>query len=133
MVIDTSALVAILRNEPERRRFNEAIEVADTRRISAATFVEVSIVLEARFGAEGVRDFDLLCAKAGLVIAPVDVEQAELARRAWRLYGKGRHAAGLNYGDCFAYALAASLDDCLLYKGADFAATDVRAHEASTR
>lgn len=133
MVIDTSALVAILRNEPERRRFNEAIEVADTRRISAATFVEVSIVLEARFGAEGVRDFDLLCAKAGLVIAPVDVEQAELARRAWRLYGKGRHAAGLNYGDCFAYALAASLDDCLLFKGADFAATDVRAHEASTR
>ncbi|MCC6195198.1 MAG: type II toxin-antitoxin system VapC family toxin [Burkholderiales bacterium] len=130
MVIDASALLAILRNEPERRRFNEAIEAADTRRISATTFVEVSIVLEARYGAEGVRDLDLLCAKAGLVIAPVDAEQAELARRAWRLFGNGRHAAGLNYGDCFAYALAASLDDSLLFKGTDFAATDVRAHEA---
>lgn len=129
MVIDTSALLAILRNEPERRRFNEAIEAADTRRISATTFVEASIVLEARYGAEGVRDFDLLCAKVGLTIVPVDAEQAELARRAWRLFGKGRHAAGLNYGDCFAYALAVSLDDSLLFKGADFAATDVRAHE----
>jgi len=117
MVIDTSALVAILRNEPERRRFNEAIEIADVRRISAATFVEVSIVLEA----------------AGLAVVPVNLEQAELARRAWRRFGKGRHAAGLNYGDCFPYALAISLDDCLLYKGADFAATDVSAHEASVR
>lgn len=133
MVLDTSALVAILRNEPERRRFNDAIEIADVRRISAATFVEVSIVLEARFGAEGVRDFDLLCAKAGLAVVPVNLEQAELARRAWRRFGKGRHAAGLNYGDCFPYALAISLDDCLLYKGADFAATDVSAHEASVR
>lgn len=133
MVIDTSALVAILRNEPERRSFTEAIEAADNRKISAATFVEVSIVLEARYGAEGVRDLDLLCAKAGLVVTSVDAAQAELARRAWRLFGKGRHAAGLNYGDCFAYALAVSLDDNLLFKGADFAATDVRAHEASTK
>ena len=133
MVIDTSALVAILRNEPERRRFNEAIEAAESRRMSAATFVELSIVLEARYGAEGGRNLDLFCARASLVIASVDAEQAELARRAWRRYGKGRDAAGLNYGDCFSYALAVSLDDSLLFKGADFAQTDVRAHDASTR
>lgn len=129
MVIDTSALVAILRDEPERRRFNEAIEAADSRWISAATLVETSIVLEARFGAEGVRNLDLLCAKAALAVAAVDAEQAELARRAWRKYGKGRHTAGLNFGDCFSYALAVSLDDSLLYKGKDFAATDVRTHQ----
>ena len=127
MVIDTSALVAILRNEPERRSFTEAIEAADNRKISAATFVEASIVLEARYGAEGVRDLDLLCAKAGLVVTSVDAAQAELARRAWRLFGKGRHAAGLNYGDCFAYALSVTSGEPLLFTGDDFTHTDVAA------
>jgi ribonuclease VapC len=126
MVIDTSALVAILRNEPERRRFNEAIEAAESRRMSAATFVELSIVLEARYGAEGGRNLDLFCARASLVIASVDAEQAELARRAWRRYGKGRDAAGLNYGDCFSYALAITRGEPLLFKGEDFAKTDVK-------
>src|SRR5690606_24703646 len=132
MVLDTSALLAILQDEPERRRFNEAIEAAETRRISAANFVETSIVLEARTGAEAVRNLDLLIAKASITLAPVDAEQAHLARRAWRQYGKGHHPARLNFGDCFAYALAVSLDDSLLYKGTDFAHTDVVRHPASS-
>jgi ribonuclease VapC len=125
MVLDTSAVLAILLDEPERRTFNEAIEAADARRMSAATFVEVSIVLEARYGAEGLRDFDLLADRAGLEIVPVDLEQAQAARRAFSRFGKGRHPAGLNYGDCFAYALATVLGEPLLYKGEDFRQTDV--------
>lgn len=132
MVLDTSAIVAILQDEPEREQFIAAIEDAETRLLSAANFVETSIVIEARAGADGVRDLDLLIAKASIALAPVDPEQAHLARHAWRRYGKGRHAAGLNFGDCFAYALAVSLGDSLLFKGADFAATDVAAHPAST-
>jgi ribonuclease VapC len=125
MVLDTSAVLAILLDEPERRAFNEAIEAAATRRMSAATFVEVSIVLEARYGAEGLRDFDLLADRAGLEIVAVDLEQAQAARRAFSRFGKGRHPAGLNYGDCFAYALAMVLAEPLLYKGEDFRQTDI--------
>ncbi|MBI5441082.1 MAG: type II toxin-antitoxin system VapC family toxin [Deltaproteobacteria bacterium] len=125
MVIDTSAVLAILQDEPERRRFNEAIEAADSVRISAATFVEVSIVVEVRYGAEGLRDFDLFVARAGIELVPVDREQAHEARLAFNRFGKGRHPAGLNYGDCFAYALARTLAEPLLYKGADFAQTDL--------
>jgi ribonuclease VapC len=127
MVIDTSALLAILQDEPERRGFNEAIEVAETRCLSAATFVETSIVIEARYGAEGLRDLDALIARAAIEIVPVDVEQAQLARTAFWQFGKGRHPAGLNYGDCFSYALAKALAQPLLYKGSDFARTDVEA------
>jgi len=126
MVIDTSALLAILLDEPERRTFNEAIEAAESRALSAATFVEVSIVIESRFGAEGVRDLDLLIEQAGIEIAAVDPEQAHVARRAFSRFGKGRHRAGLNYGDCFAYALAAVLGEPLLFKGEDFRLTDIR-------
>jgi ribonuclease VapC len=125
MVIDSSALLAILQNEPERRTFNEAIEAAETRVMSAATFVEVSIVIESRFGAEGIRDLDLFIERAGIQIATVDAEQAHVARRAFSRFGKGRHEAGLNYGDCFAYALATVLGEPLLYKGEDFRRTDV--------
>jgi ribonuclease VapC len=125
MVIDTSALLAILLDEPERRTFNEAMEAAATRVMSAATLVEVSIVIESRFGAEGLRDLDLFIERAGLEIAAVDAEQAHVARRAFSRFGKGRHQAGLNYGDCFAYALAAVLGEPLLYKGEDFGHTDV--------
>lgn len=127
MVVDTSALYAILVDEPERRRFVEALEAADARRISAATFVEISIVIEARYGAEGVRDLDLLLDRADIDIVPVDEEQAGIARRAFTLFGKGRHPAGLNYGDCFSYALARVSGEPLLFKGADFAQTDVAA------
>jgi ribonuclease VapC len=124
MVIDTSALLAILQDEPERRGFNEAIEMAETRRVSAATFVECSIVIESRFGAEGLRDLDRLLERAAIEIVPVDVQQARVAREGFARYGKGRHAAGLNFGDCFSYALASILGEPLLCKGEDFARTD---------
>ncbi len=125
MVIDTSALLAILQDEPERRRFNEAIEVAEARRVSAATFVECSIVIESRFGAEGLRDLDRLLERAEIEIVAVDAQQARVAREAFARYGKGRHAAGLNFGDCFPYAVATVLGEPLLFKGEDFARTDV--------
>jgi ribonuclease VapC len=125
MVVDTSALLAILEDEPERRNFNGAIEVADSRRMSAVTFVESSMVIESRFGAEGVRDLDRLIERAEVEIVPVDVEQARTAREAFARFGKGRHAAGLNFGDCFSYALARVLGEPLLFKGEDFGRTDV--------
>jgi ribonuclease VapC len=125
MVLDTSALLAILLDEPERRAFNEAIEAAGTRAMSVATLVEISIVLESRSGAEALRDLDTFVERAGIELAPVDREQASVARRAFSRFGKGRHPAGLNYGDCFSYALAMVRDEPLLYKGEDFARTDV--------
>jgi len=126
MVIDTSALLAILQDEPERRALNEAIEAADSRAMSVVTFVEISIVLEARHGAEGVRDFDLFVEKAAIDLVPVDLDQARVARRAFTRFGKGRHRAGLNFGDCFAYALASVLGEPLLCKGDNFMHTDLR-------
>jgi ribonuclease VapC len=131
MVIDTSALLAILQNEPERRAFNEAIEAAETRLLSAASFVESSMIVESRYGADGIRDLDLFIAKAQLELVAVDVEQAHLARQAFREFGKGRHPAGLNFGDCFSYALARSQAESLLYKGADFGRCDIESHPAS--
>ncbi len=125
MVIDTSALLAILQDEPERRVFNEAIEAADSRALSTANFVETSIVIEARYGAEGVRDLDLFVERAEIELVPVDAAQARIACRAFSRFGKGRHRAGLNFGDCFAYALASSRDEPLLAKGDDFRHTDV--------
>lgn len=125
MVIDTSALVAILRNEPERPRFVEAIEATDSRHMSTATFVEISIVIEAKRGAEGLRDLDLFLAAAGIDLVAVDSEQAHAARRAFTRFGKGRHRADLNYGDCFSYALAIVVGEPLLFKGDDFGHTDV--------
>ena len=125
MIIDTSALLAILLDEPERRTFNEAIEAAESRLMSAATFVEVSMVVESRFGAEGLRDLDVFLDRAGIGLAAVDAEQAQVARRAFSRFGKGRHPAALNYGDCFSYALATVLGEPLLYKGEDFSQTDI--------
>ena len=125
MVIDTSALLAILQDEPERRAFNEAIEGAASRAISVASWVEVSMVIETRTGTEGLRDLDLFVDRARIEIVPVDVEQGKAARRAFSRFGKGRHPAGLNYGDCFAYALASHLGEPLLFKGEDFGKTDL--------
>ncbi len=127
MVIDTSALLAILQDEPERRTFNEAIEETASRVMSVATFVEISIVIESRYGADGLRDLDDFLERAGIELAAVDVEQAKAARRAFSRFGKGRHPAGLNYGDCFSYALASQRAEPLLFKGADFSQTDVPA------
>jgi ribonuclease VapC len=131
MVVDTSALVAILQNEPERRKFNEAIEAAETRSMSTASFLETSMILESRFGADGVRDLDLFLGKAQISLVAVDEDHAHVAREGFRKYGKGRHPAGLNYGDCFSYALARSRDEPLLFKGNDFSQTDVECHPAS--
>jgi ribonuclease VapC len=125
MVIDTSALLAILLNEPERRRFNEAIEGAESRVLSVATFVETSIIIDARFGAEGLRDLDLFLSVAGIELVDVDTEQAHTARRAFTDFGGGHHAAALNFGDCFSYALAKVRNELLLFKGDDFAKTDL--------
>ena len=125
MVIDTSALLAVLQDEPERRSFNEAIEGADARRMSLATWVEVSIVIETRYGTGGLALLDQYVDRAGIELVPVDREQAAVARRAFSRFGKGRHPAGLNYGDCFSYALAAVLGEPLLHKGEDFGRTDL--------
>lgn len=131
MILDTSALLAILQDEPERARFVEAIQSAESSSLSVVSYVECSIVLYARRGADAIRDLDLLIAKAAIRLVPVDVEQADLARRAHRNYGKGHHSAGLNFGDCFAYALARASGEALLYKGVDFSRTDVERHPAS--
>ncbi len=125
MVIDTSALIAILQDEPERRSFNLAIEAAEIRLLSSASLVEASLVIETRFGPDGVRDLDLFLAKAGVSIESVDADQAYIARQAFKHYGKGRHPAGLNFGDCFTYALARSSGEPLLFKGCDFSQTDL--------
>lgn len=127
MVIDTSALVAVLQDEPERRRITEALDAAETRLMSTASFVECSIILEARHGEAGRDAVDLFIAEAGIELVPVDAEQARVARRAFSQFGKGRHPAALNFGDCFSYALAKTTGRPLLYKGADFARTDLTA------
>ena len=127
MVIDTSALVAILGDEPERSAFNRAIEAADRRILSVASFLETSMVIDSRHGAEGVRDLDLFIAKANIDLVAVDEDQAYVARAAFRSYGKGRHPASLNFGDCFAYALAKTSGEPLLFKGSDFPQTDITA------
>ncbi len=125
MVLDTSALLAVLQDEPERRQFNEAIEAADQALLSTASFVEASIVIEARYGAEGVRDLDLFIDCAGIELVPVDAAQARVACRAYSRFGKGRHRAGLNFGDLFAYALASARREPLLCKGDEFRHTDL--------
>ena len=134
MVIDTSAIVAIALNEPDAAELEVRIADDPVRLISAATVLEATIVLETRLGDAGGREFDLWLLKIGAEILPVDVEQADAARRAWRRFGKGRHAAALNYGDCFSYALALTRGEPLLFKGEDFAKTDVnRSSEALLR
>jgi ribonuclease VapC len=125
MIIDSSAIVAILSNEPERRVFTEAIEQAHTCFMSAATFVETSIVIEGSRGYDGLRDFDLFMATATIELVPVDAEQAHIARQAFRQYGKRHHPAGLNFADCFAYALSKVTELPLLFKGNDFSKTDI--------
>lgn len=125
MVIDTSALVAIFLAEPERKVLLDLLLQAESLMISAATVLETGIVLEARRGESAGREFDLFVVRANLLVVPVDSDQTEIARSAWRKYGKGRHPAGLNFGDCFAYALAKFAGEPLLAKGTDFAATDI--------
>jgi len=125
MVIDSSALLAIFQDEIEAPEFERVIEADPTRLISAATLLETAIVVEARFGEAGGRELDLLVYKARLQPVQVTVEQFEMGRRAFRTYGKGRHRAGLNFGDCFPYALSKISGEPLLFKGDDFTSTDL--------
>ena len=131
MILDTSALLAVLQDEPERERYVEAIETATSCAMSVVSQVEASILLLTRRGPDAVRAFDLFVARAAIELMPVDAEQALLARQAYRAFGKGRHAARLNFGDCFAYALSQATGEPLLYKGSDFGRTDVTPHAAS--
>jgi len=125
MVIDTSALIAILHNEAERQRFAEKIEADAVRLLSAVSLLEASMVIESRHREAGARELDLLLLRAGIEVVAVDADQTRLAREAWRRHGKGRHAAALNLGDCFSYALSKATGEPLLFKGSDFARTDV--------
>ncbi|WP_158044759.1 type II toxin-antitoxin system VapC family toxin [Skermanella pratensis] len=125
MVIDTSAILAVLLGEPEAARISEEIGLGTPRLLSAANLLEASMVIETRKGEAAGRELDLFLYRARIEIVPVDQEQAEIARIAWRKYGKGRHPAGLNYGDCFAYALAKTRNAPLLFKGNDFSKTDI--------
>ena len=125
MVIDTSAIVAIALNEPEATEFEARIADDPVRLISAATVLEATIVLETRMGDAGGRELDLWLHKTGTEVVPVDAEQMDAARRCWRRYGRARHPAALNFGDCFSYALALTRGEPLLFKGEDFARTDI--------
>ncbi len=126
MIVDTSALIAILRDEPDAMTYAKAISVATVRRISAANYVETAAVIDASHDPVASRRFDDLLQAAQFVIEPVTVSQARLAREAYRDYGRGSgHRAGLNFGDCFAYALARDMNETLLFKGDDFTHTDI--------
>lgn len=126
MVLDTSALLALLLDEPEAESFRAALEDDEVRLVSAATLLETATVIEARKGEAGGRELDILLHKAGMTVVASDAEQVAVARRAYRRFGRGHHAAALNYGDVFAYALAVTASEPLLFKGDDFAKTDVR-------
>jgi ribonuclease VapC len=125
MVVDTSALLAIYLDEPDANRFETAILNAPGAIVSAGTLLEACIVVEARHGEAGAIEIDRLLRKLGVTTVPVDSEQVDAGRVGYRRYGKGRHRANLNYGDCFAYALAITTGEPLLFKGDDFARTDV--------
>ena len=125
MVIDTSAIIAILFGEREAERFSTEIEIDPTRLMSAASVLEACLVVDRELGEEGNRELDILLLKAGIEIIAFNGEQLKVARHAFREYGMGRHAAGLNFGDCFSYALSRTSGEPLLFKGDDFAKTDV--------
>lgn len=133
MVIDTSAIVAIAFDEPEALSFEALIADDPVRLISAATVFEASMVLESRLGEQGGSELDLWLHRINAEIVAVSADHSDQARRAWRRYGKGRHPAGLNFGDCFSYALAKLTSEPLLFKGHDFSETDIRAATENDR
>lgn len=125
MIVDSSAVIAILESEADAESIEDALLEAAVRRISAVTYVEAAVVIDSRNNPIFQRGLDDFLHKAQIVIEPVTPEQARLAREAYRDFGKGRHRAGLNLGDCFAYALAKDKREPLLFKGNDFGKTDV--------
>jgi ribonuclease VapC len=126
MVLDTSALLAILLDESESEAIRIAIEADATRLLSAASLLETAMVIETRFGEHGGRELDLLLSRGAIEVVAFDREQASQARLAYRAWGKGRHPAGLNFADCLSYALSKTSGEPLCFKGKDFAQTDVR-------
>jgi ribonuclease VapC len=126
MVVDASAVLAILFEEPDSDAISKSILEAGVRLISAATVLEAGIVVESRFGSAGSADLDELIRAFELVVTPVTQDQVHTGREAFRRFGKGRHAAALNFGDCFSYALAHITGEPLLFKGNDFSLTDIR-------
>jgi ribonuclease VapC len=125
MVLDTSVLLAILFDEPEAQSFEAALEDEPVLLLSVASYLEAAMVVESRYGPAGGRELDLLIHKAAIEIVSFDKEQAEWSRHGFQRYGKGRHSAGLNYGDCFVYGLAVASGEPLLFKGNDFGETDL--------
>jgi ribonuclease VapC len=125
MIVDSSAIIAILFNEPDAALYAVAIATAQSCRISAVNYVEAAVVVESQSPAGGARQFDTFMRRAGIAIEPVTEEHALLARQAYADFGKGRHPAGLNFGDCFSYALAKASGEPLLFKGEDFSKSDV--------
>jgi len=125
MILDTSALVAVLFGEPEADAYTRLIHDADRCLISAGSFLELSIVIERLAGLEVARQCDMFFRRAGIIVEPFTVEQAHIARQAFHDFGKGRHPAGLKFGDCFAYALTKVTGEPLLFKGKDFKKTDI--------
>ena len=127
MIVDTSAVLAILFDEPDAETYAQAMSQADSLRMSAVNFVEAAIVVEVQTRHAGSRQLDAFFRRAGIVIEAVTEEHAHAARQAYTDFGKGHHAAGLNFGDCFAYALAKVTREPLLFKGRDFSKTDITA------
>ena len=125
MVIDRSALIAIISKEPERRTFEQKIRLASSRRLAAAALVETSIVVLSRRHEEGLAVLNELLIDRRIETVPLSIDQARLAIGPFRRFGKNRHAAGLNFGDCFSYALAKATGEPLLFKGNDFSQTDI--------
>ncbi|MBZ5604020.1 MAG: type II toxin-antitoxin system VapC family toxin [Acidobacteriia bacterium] len=125
MILDTSALAAIFFGEPEAEHFTKIIHDADSCSISAVNFVELFMVIEGQIGAEAAQQTEMYFERARIVVEPVSVEQARIARQAFRDYGRGRHKASLNFGDCFAYAMSKVTGEPLLFKGDDFRKTDI--------
>lgn len=126
MIVDTSAIIAIFQGEPEASLFAKALAVAERRLMSAGSYLELSIVIMDRRGAAAQRAIDAFLAGTLIAIIPFDEEQAILAREAFLRFGKGRHKAALNFGDCMTYALAKREDLPVLFKGTDFGETDLR-------
>ncbi|MBI5504551.1 MAG: type II toxin-antitoxin system VapC family toxin [Deltaproteobacteria bacterium] len=125
MIVDTSAVLAILFEESDAELYARALTQADSCRMSAASFVEAAVVIDSQTKDKGGRQFDAFIRRAAIAIEPVTEEQAHSARQAYADFGKGRHPAGLNFGDCFSYALAKATGEPLLFKGKDFERTDV--------
>ena len=126
MIVDSSAVLAVIFGEPDAERFTDAIAGAEACRMAAPTWFEASMVVEGRGGVAAAQRLDDFMAEAGMEVVAFTPDHGKLARSAWRRFGKGRHRAGLNFGDCMVYAVARLDDEELLFKGDDFIHTDVR-------